>query len=128
MSVEAEHGEAVRAGAHIWPGTVCRPGRMAEPGAGDGTGGRTRAGAGSGTGTGTGFLRAALIAAAAAEVLALAGGVEGDDILSALARVEYAERAGVLEEGSGGFSGRLGIRFELKDGTLWFYRETIDTH
>ncbi len=52
----------------------------------------------------------------------------GDDILSALARVEYAERAGVLEEGSGGFSGRLGIRFELKDGTLWFYRETIDTH
>ena len=79
-----------------------RPGRMAEPGAGDGTGGRTRAGAGSGTGTGTGFLRAALIAAAAAEVLALAGGVEGDDILSALARVEYAE--------------------------LWFYRETIDTH
>ena len=62
-----------------------RPGRMAEPGAGDGTGGRTRAGAGSGTGTGTGFLRAALIAAAAAEVLALAGGVEGDDILSALA-------------------------------------------
>ena len=97
-----------------------RPGRMAEPGAGDGTGGRTRAGAGSGTGTGTGFLRAALIAAAAAE--------EGDDILSALARVEYAERAGVLEEGSGGFSGRLGIRFELKDGTLWFYRETIDTH
>ena len=105
-----------------------RPGRMAEPGAGDGTGGRTRAGAGSGTGTGTGFLRAALIAAAAAEVLALAGGVEGDDILSALARVEYAERAGVLEEGSGGFSGRLGIRFELKDGTLWFYRETIDTH
>ncbi len=99
-------------------------GRMAEPGAADGTGGRTRAGAGSGTG----FLRAALIAAAAAEVLALAGGVEGDDILSALARVEYAERAGVLEEGSGGFSGRLGIRFELKDGTLWFYRETIDTH
>ena len=101
-----------------------RPGRMAEPGAGDGTGGRTRAGAGSGTG----FLRTALIAVAAAEVLAVAGGVEGEDILSALARVEYAERAGVPEEGSGGFSGRLGIRFELKDGTLWFYRETIDTN
>ena len=94
-----------------------RPGRMAEPGAGDGTGG-----------SGTGFLRTALIAVAAAEVLAVAGGVEGEDILSALARVEYAERAGVPEEGSGGFSGRLGIRFELKDGTLWFYRETIDTH
>lgn len=125
MSVEEKYGEAVRAGAHIWPGTVCRPaGPDGGAWAGDGTGGRTRAGAGSGTG----FLRTALIAVAAAEVLAVAGGVEGEDILSALARVEYAERAGVPEEGSGGFSGRLGIRFELKDGTLWFYRETIDTH
>ena len=25
MSVEEKYGEAVRAGAHIWPGTVCRP-------------------------------------------------------------------------------------------------------
>ena len=116
MSVEAEHGEAVRAGAHIWPGTVCRP---AGPDGGA-RGGRWNRGKDTG--------RSRSGAAAAAEVLALAGGVEGDDILSALARVEYAERAGVLEEGSGGFSGRLGIRFELKDGTLWFYRETIDTH
>ena len=43
-------------------------------------------------------MRAALIAVAAAEVLAVAGGVEGEGILSALARVEY----GGARRGPGG--------------------------
>lgn len=69
-------------------------------------------------------LRPVLFAAAAAEAVMIAFGMGGQPVWHTW---EHLEELRAPQEDAG-FGERLGIRLELKEGILWFYRETIDTH